>query len=93
MSGRTSLLARGVALFTYSAAQMIVDVAGWYLGKPDPSTLPVPTNPSFGPTTAVGVVAPVARTSSSAKPAPMRRAPSDSRRSRSGRCVRKELPE
>lgn len=49
---------RGVALFTQNGAQMIVDVAGWYLGTPDASTLPIPAIPTYGPSWATAINAP-----------------------------------
>ena len=49
---------RGVSLYTQNGAHMIVDVAGWYLGAPDASVLPVPTIPTFDPTWAIAIRAP-----------------------------------
>jgi LPXTG-site transpeptidase (sortase) family protein len=46
---------RGLALFTQSGTQLVVDVAGWFLGTPDPALQPVPVNPSTDPTYAVRV--------------------------------------
>lgn len=49
---------RGVALYTQSGTHMIVDVTGWYLGQPDTSSRPPPTNPSTATTRAVHVDVP-----------------------------------
>lgn len=51
---------RGIALYTQNGAQMIVDVAGWYLGTPETSTLPVPPIPHYGPSYATSIDAPYA---------------------------------
>ena len=46
---------RGLALFTLQGLHMIADLNGWYLGTPSSATLPVPTNPTYGPATALEV--------------------------------------
>jgi sortase (surface protein transpeptidase) len=46
---------RGLALFTLQGLHMIADLNGWYLGTPSTATLPVPTNPTYGPATALEV--------------------------------------
>jgi LPXTG-site transpeptidase (sortase) family protein len=46
---------RGLALYTQSGTQLVVDVAGWYTGTPDPAVQPVPVNPSSDPTYAIQV--------------------------------------
>ena len=51
---------RGIALYTQNGTHMIVDVAGWYLGTPEDSTLPTPTIPTYDPTWAVNISAPTA---------------------------------
>jgi LPXTG-site transpeptidase (sortase) family protein len=48
---------RGVSLFTQSGTNLVADAAGWYLGAPDPSTLPPPVNPSTSLTLIGGVSA------------------------------------
>ena len=48
---------RGVSLFTQSGTNLVADAAGWYLGAPDPSTLPPPANPSTSLTLVGGVSA------------------------------------
>jgi sortase (surface protein transpeptidase) len=37
---------------------MIADLSGWYLGPPTPAVLPQPTNPTYGPATALEVGTP-----------------------------------
>ncbi len=49
---------RGVALYTQSGAQMIVDVAGWYLGSPAAGAEPPPPNPSTASSSAVAIAGP-----------------------------------
>ena len=49
---------RGVALYTQSGTQLVVDVTGWYLGAPASGTRPPPANPSSAATTATGVFGP-----------------------------------
>lgn len=46
---------RGVALYTQNGTHMIADVTGWFLGAPDASSMPVPVNPSYGPTTGTSI--------------------------------------
>src|SRR5512143_2560204 len=46
---------RGLSLFTLQGLFMIADLNGWYLGTPSTATLPVPTNPSYGPASALEV--------------------------------------
>ena len=48
---------RGVSLFTQSGTNLVADAAGWYLGAPDPSTLPPQVNPSTSLTLIGGVSA------------------------------------
>jgi hypothetical protein len=43
---------RGISLFTLQGLHMIADLSGWYLGSPSVATLPPPTNPAYGPSTA-----------------------------------------
>jgi hypothetical protein len=43
---------RGISLFTLQGLHMIADLNGWYLGPPTTALLPVPVNPSYGPSTA-----------------------------------------
>ncbi len=49
---------RGAALFTQGGAQLIADVAGWYLGLPTAATQITPGNPAFTPNAAVAVAVP-----------------------------------
>jgi LPXTG-site transpeptidase (sortase) family protein len=51
---------RGLAVFTQSGTHLVADVAGWYLGTPEPSTLPQPYIESTDPTAALAVTAPQA---------------------------------
>ena len=44
---------RGVSVFTLQGLHMIADLSGWYLGPPTPAVLPQPTNPTYGPATAL----------------------------------------
>lgn len=46
---------RGLSLFTLQGLHMIADLNGWYLGTPSTATLPTPTNPTYGPATALEV--------------------------------------
>lgn len=49
---------RGLSVFTQSGTHLVADVAGWYLGTPEPSTLPEPYTAPTAPTPAVGIAAP-----------------------------------
>ena len=49
---------RGLALFTQSGTHLVADITGWFTGRPEPSLLPVPRNPSYATTAATAVSAP-----------------------------------
>lgn len=49
---------RGLAVYTQSGTQLVADVAGWYLGTPEPSTLPEAYTAPSSPVAAVGIAAP-----------------------------------
>ncbi len=49
---------RGLAIYSQSGSHLVVDVAGWYLGAPEPSTLPEPYSVPSAPTPAIGISAP-----------------------------------
>ena len=46
---------RGISLFTQNGLHLIADLNGWFLGAPTAAVLPPPTNPHFGPSTALEV--------------------------------------
>jgi LPXTG-site transpeptidase (sortase) family protein len=49
---------RGLAVYTQSGTQLVADVAGWYLGTPEPSVLPEAYTAPSTPVRAVGIAAP-----------------------------------
>lgn len=49
---------RGLALFTFSGAHMIADIAGYYTGAPSAAVVPTPANPFIWPNPATRVVVP-----------------------------------
>ncbi len=49
---------RGLSVYTQSGTHLVADVAGWYLGAPEPSTLPELYTAPSAPSAAVGIAAP-----------------------------------
>ena len=57
---------RGVAVFSFTGGHVVLDVSGYFTGRPQPSVLPVPVNPTgrtacrsvvhFGDSTSAGLI-------------------------------------